>query len=94
MSGSVSLRLPGAAADLREEQVDTERCALVFEVALQLGDLLAKHVWRVSDTTDHAEPACVADGCCELRAGGDVHAGEHDGVVDLEEVGGGGADLL
>jgi len=94
MSGSVSLRLPGAAADLREKQVDTERRALVFEVALQLCDLLAQHVGRVSDSTDHAEAACVADGCCELRAGGHVHAGEHDRVVNLQEVGGGGADLL
>jgi hypothetical protein len=48
----------------------------------------------VADATDHTDATGVGDGCCELRAGGDVHAGEHDGVCDLEQVGGDRADLF
>ena len=80
------LRLPRAAAHLRDQQVDTEWCILVFQKALQLGDLLAQHVGRVADAADNAQAASVGDSSGEFGAGGDVHAGEHDGVVDLEEV--------
>lgn len=26
-----------------------------------------------TETSDDSDPTCVGDGCCELRAGGDVH---------------------
>lgn len=56
--------------------------------------MLTEHVGSVADATDDAEPAGVGDRGSEFRPGGDVHAGEHDGVVDFEEVGDGGAELL
>ena len=43
------LGLAGAATDLREEQIDTERTVLVVEMGLELGDLLAEHVRSVAD---------------------------------------------
>lgn len=63
-------------------------------MALELGDLLAQHVWGVSDSANDTDSASVGHGGGELRAGSDVHAGKHDGVVDVEEVGGGGAEHL
>jgi hypothetical protein len=89
-----SLGLPGATADLRNQEVHTERCVLVVEEALEFCDLFPEHVWGVADATDHTDATGVGDGCCELGTGGNVHAGEHDGVCDLEQVGGDRADLF
>lgn len=82
------LSLSGAGADLREKKVNTERCILVLEVALKLGDLFTQHVWGVSDTSNDTETTCIGDSSSELGAGRHVHASQHDGVVDLEKIGG------
>jgi hypothetical protein len=88
------LSLPGTAANLRNQEIDTEGSILVVEEALEFRNLFPEHVWGVADATDHTDAAGVGDGCCELGAGGDVHAGEHDGVCDLEQVGRDRADLF
>lgn len=88
------LGLSCTTANLWEEEVDTEWSILVLEEALELGNLLTEHVWSVADTADDTDTAGVGDGGGELRPGGDVHAGKHDWVLDLEEIGGGGANLL
>lgn len=88
------LRLSCATADLREEKVDAERRLVVLEETLQLCDLLSEHVWGVADTTNDTNTTGVGDGSGELWASGDVHTGEHDGVVDLQEIGRDRADLL
>ena len=92
--GLILLGLACAAADLWEEQVNAEWGVLVLEEALELCNLLSQHVWGVSNTANDTDTAGVGDGCGELRTGGDVHAGKHDRVVDLEEIGGSGTDLL
>jgi len=88
------LGLAGIATDLREKEIDTEGGVLVVEVLLELGNLLAKHVGGVADTTDDTETSGVGDGGGETGTGSDVHAGKEHGVLDTEELGGGSADLL
>jgi hypothetical protein len=88
------LGLAGAAADLGEEEIDTEGGVLVVEVGLELADLVAEHVGGVVDATEDTHATGVGDGGGQLRASGDVHAGEENGVVDPEELGDLGADLL
>ena len=88
------LGLSCATTDLWEQEIDTEWCVLVCKEALELCNLLSEHVWCVSDTTNNTDSACIRDGCCELRTGGDVHASKHDWVVDLQEIGRDRADLL
>lgn len=48
----------------------------------------------VPDTSDDTDAAGVGDGCSQLGTGGNVHAGKHDGVVDLQEICEGGSYLL
>jgi hypothetical protein len=79
---------------LREQQINAEWRTLVVQVALQLGDLLAEHVWRVPNAANDTQAACVCNGGSELGSGGHVHAGQHDGVLDLQQVGQLRADLL
>lgn len=88
------LGLAGTATNLGEEQVDTEWCVLVLEERLQLGDLLAEHVWGVANSSENTEASGVGNGGSELRAGGNVHTSKHNRVVDLEEVGGNRAELF
>ena len=91
---SYLLRLSGTSSDLWDQEVNTEWCILVLEEALELGDLLAEHVWGVSHAANDTDAAGVRHGCGELRSSSHVHASQHDGVVDVEEVGRGRADLL
>jgi hypothetical protein len=88
------LGLARASADLGEQQIDAEWRILVVEVALELGNLLTKHVWCVSDATEDTDAAGVCDGGSELGTSSHVHAREHDGVLDLQQVGELCADLL
>lgn len=88
------LGLACATTNLGKQQIDTEGRALVVEIALQLGDLLSQHVRRVSNTSQHTESSGVCDGSSELRTGGDIHAGEKNGMLDLQQVGELCADLL
>lgn len=88
------LGLSCTTTDLWEEKIDAKWGVLVLEEALELCNLLSEHVWGVSDTTNDTDTAGVGDGGGELRTGGDVHAGKHDGVVDLEEVGRDRSDLF
>jgi hypothetical protein len=79
---------------LRKQQIDTEWRILVVEVALQLSDLLAQHVWCVSDAAEDTDASGVCDGGGKLGTSSHVHAREHDGVLDLQQVGELCADLL
>lgn len=88
------LGLASAPADLGKKQVDAKGGLLVDEEALELGDLLAQHLRGVADASDDAEATGVGDGGGELRTGGHVHAGEQNGVLDLEQIGDGGSELL
>ena len=88
------LGLASAATDLGEQQIDTERSVRVIEVLLELRNLLAEHVGSVTDTTNDTETSSVGDGSSQLGAGGDVHTGQKDGVLDLEKIRDGGANLL
>lgn len=89
-----SLGLASAAADLGEQQINTERSLLVVQVALQLSDLLLQHLGGVSNTTDNTQTTGVGDSSSQLRAGRHVHACQQNGVVDLEQIGDGSADDL
>lgn len=89
-----SLCFPGAAADLGYQKIDPKGSVLVVEETLQFCNLLAEHIGCVADTPDDAKATCVCDGCCELGSSSYIHTGEHDWVVDLEEVGDRGAELL
>jgi hypothetical protein len=65
-----------------------------LQVFLELGNLLSQHVWSVADAADDTQAASIGDGGGKLGAGSDVHAGEENGVVDLEQISDGGTDLL
>lgn len=93
-SGRCSLGLAGAATDLGQQQVDTERGVLVVEITLQLGNLLAQHIGCVTNTSDDTETTSVGDRGCQFGASGHVHTRQQDGVVDLEQIGNGGTDYL
>lgn len=88
------LGLAGIAANLGKKEIDAEGSVLVDEVRLELVNLLAQHLGSVADTTQDTHTAGIGDGRRELGAGGDVHAGEEDGVVDLEKISDLGADLF
>lgn len=53
------LCLARTATDLWKQEVDTKRRILVLEEALELGDLLAKHVWSVSYAADDTDSSCI-----------------------------------
>lgn len=89
-----SLGLAGAATDLGEKQVNTEGSVLVCEVALELGNLLSEHIGGIADTADDTEATGIADSSSQLGTGSDVHAGQQHGVLDPEEIGDRGTDLL
>lgn len=89
-----SLCLSCTAANLRNQKVDSKWCVLVFQISLKLGYLFTEHIWCVANAANDAEPAGVGDSSGQLGARGYVHTSEHDRVVDLEEVGNRGAELL
>lgn len=88
------LGLAGGTANLWEKKIDTEWSVLVVQVGLELSDLLAEHIWGVSNTSDNTEPSGIGDSSSELWASGNVHTSQNNWVVDLQEISGGGADLL
>ena len=88
------LCLSGTATDLRQQKVNTKGSILVLEITLQFGDLLSQHVRRVSNTSNNAQASGVGDSSGKLRTSGDVHSGKHDRVIDLQEIGRCGSDLL
>ena len=88
------LCLAGAAANLGKKQVDAKRSVLVIKILLELGNLLFQHVRGVANTANDAHAAGVGDSRSQLGAGGDVHASQQDGVLDLEKISDGGANLL
>lgn len=89
-----SLGLARTSTNLRKQQIDTERRLLVVQVSLELGDLLAQHVWCVSDTTEDTDSSGVGHGSGELRSSSHIHASKHDGVLDLQQIRKLGAELL
>lgn len=90
----VLLGLAGVAANLGKKEIDTEGSLLVVKVLLDLIDLLPEHLGGVADTTEDTHTAGIGDSRRQLGASGDVHAGEEDGVLDPEEIGDVGANLL
>lgn len=107
---SNSLRLPGAAADLWEEQIDTESTVLVGQVSLQLCNLFAEHVWCIANlsrissvhcldhdssyASDDTHTAGICHGSSQLRPCCNVHASKEDWVLDLQEIRKSGLELL
>lgn len=89
-----ALGLASTAAYLGEQQIDAEGGVLIVEVALELRDLIAEHLRGVANATDDTETTGIGDGGSELGTSGDVHAGEQHGVLDLEKISDGGANLL
>jgi len=92
--GVIVVGLAGVTANLWEKEIDTEWSVLIVQVRLELSNLLAEHVWGVADTTDNTETTGIGDCGSELWASGNVHSSQNNWVVDLQEIGGGGADLL
>ena len=88
------LGLAGVAADLGEEEIDAKGGVLVVEVRLELLDLVLEHVGGVVDAAEDSEAAGVGDSSRQLGAGSHVHASQEDGMLDLEKISDGGADLL
>ena len=88
------LGLPSIATNLWDKEIDAKGRILVLQVGFQLRDLLSEHIWGITDAADDAEATGVGDGCCETGACGDIHPGEHDRVVDFEEIGDRGAELF
>ena len=88
------LGLPGTAADLWNQKVDAEGCILVFQIGFELRDLFPEHIWGIADATDDTKAASIGNSRRESRACGNVHASEHDGVVDFEEVSDRGPELF
>ena len=88
------LGLAGGTANLWEKEIDTEWSVLVVQVGLELSDLLAEHIWGISNTSNNTETSGIGDSSSELWASGNVHTSQNNWVVDLQEISGGGADLL
>lgn len=65
-----------------------------MQEALELVNLLAEHLGGVTNTTDDTKTTGVSDCCSQLGPSSHVHACQHDGVVDLEQIGDGSADFL
>jgi hypothetical protein len=79
---------------LREEQVNTERCVLIVQKALEFGNLFLEHFWGVTNTTNDTETTSVRDSGSQLGAGSHVHTSEENWVVDLQEIRDRSAKLL
>lgn len=47
-----------------------------------------------SYASDDTKSAGIGDRSSQLRAGGNVHASKNDWMLDLQEIGAGGSDLL
>ena len=88
------LGLSCAAADLWEQQIDTERCVLVLQIRLELCNLLPEHVWSVADTADDAQSACIGHGGSELWTSGNVHTGQEDWMLDSKQIRRDGLELF
>ena len=59
-----SLGLSCAATNLRQEQVNTEWCILIGQVALEFSDLFSEHVWGVANLRMSACAPIVAYSVC------------------------------
>jgi hypothetical protein len=88
------LGLSGVASNLGQQQINAKGGVLVLQVLLHVFDLVPQHVGRVAHATNDTETTSVRDGGSKLGAGGNVHAGQQDGVLDAEHVGNGGPNLL
>lgn len=88
------LGLAGASSDLREQKINAKRSVLVVQVALELLHLVSEHVRGISDTANHTQSTSVGDSRGKPGAGGNVHAGEEHGVLDLQEIRERSAELL
>lgn len=92
--GVVVVGLSGVATNLGQKQIDTEGSLLVGQGLLELGNLLTQHVGGVTDTTYDAQTAGIGNGCSQLGTSSNVHTSQQDGMLDLEQLGNGGANLL
>ena len=88
------LGFPRTTTDLWDQKINTEWCVLVFEICLQFGDLFPQHIRGVANAANDSQSTGIGDGCSESRSSRDVHACEHDWVIDFEEVSDRGAELL
>ena len=90
--GVVVVGLAGAAADLRQREVDAEGQRWVVQVRLDLVDDLLQLRRRVPQPADHAQAARVGHRGREGPARCACHAREDDRVLDAEELAEGGAE--
>lgn len=65
-----------------------------MQVALQLCNLFTEHFRCVADTTNDTQATSIGDSGGQLGTSGHIHTCQQDGVVDLEQIGEGGTDLL
>lgn len=86
------LCLAGAPADLGNHDVHAERGVLVHEVRLELVDGVGHLPRRVGAAADDAETAGVGDGCGQAGARRPIHACQHDGMLDSQQLRGGSLD--
>jgi hypothetical protein len=88
------LCFPCVTTDLRKQKVNTKGRAFIIEVSLQFSDLLLEHLWRVPNTANDTKTASICNCGGQFGARSDVHAGEKNWVVDLEEIGDWRPDLF
>ena len=94
VEGENALGFPCAAADLWDQQVNAEGGVLVVQEAFELGYLFPEHIWCVAHPSNDTQSTGIGDRCSELGASCYIHACEEDGMVDLEEVREGRAELF
>ena len=63
-------------------------------MGLDLVDLVTEHGGSVADATEDTDTTGIGNSSSQLGAGSHVHTSQEDGVVDLEKIGDGSADLL
>lgn len=61
------------------------RGTLVVKAVLQVCNLLTQHLRCVANTADDPEPSGIGHGGGEIWTGSDVHASEHDWVLDAKQ---------
>lgn len=88
------LGLASIAANLGQQEIDTEWGVLVNQMRLQFGNLLTEHLRRVAHATNDTATTGICHSSSELGTSGNVHTRQQDGVVDAEKVSSDGLDLF
>lgn len=65
-----------------------------MQKAFELRDLLSKHIWGVKNPPDDAKATGIGNSGSKLRSSSHIHTCKHDRMINLKEVGDGGAKLF